>query len=207
MKQFMIIAVAAASILAGNVFGQVYKVDAAKSELIWHGQKIGLTNSGTVQIKEGQLIADGEKFHGNFTLDMTSIVNTSLESEKMRAKLIRHLKSEDFFSVEKHPTAAFEITKIVPYKADEGETANYRVTGNLTIKNITHEISFPAKIDFSDSGFAAEAAFSIDRTKWDIRFHSGSFFEKLGDNLIYDDIKFQLKLAGDKIEDVSSDTQ
>ncbi len=207
MKQLIIIAVAAAGIFAGNVFGQVYKIDAAKSELIWHGQKIGLTNSGTVQIKEGQLIVDGEKFRGSFTIDMTSIVNTSLKSEKMRAKLVRHLKSEDFFSVAKHPTAAFEITKIVPYKADEGETANYRVTGNLTIKNITHEISFPAKIDFSDSGFAADAAFSIDRSKWDIRFHSGSFFENLGDNLIYDDIKFQLKLSGDKMDAVSSEAQ
>ncbi len=207
MNKLIIVALATISIFAGNIFAQVYKIDASNSELVWHGQKITRTHTGTVQIKDGQLAVKGNKYRGNFTIDMKSIVNTDLQDEKYRAKLTRHLKSEDFFSVEKHPTATFEITKIVPYKAEEGENANYRVTGNLSIKNITHEISFPAKIDFSDSGFAAEASFSIDRSKWNVRYNSGSFFANLGDKLIYDDIKFQLKLAGDIIEDVSYQVQ
>ena len=112
--------------------------------------------------------------------------------------MVNHLKSDDFFSVEKNPVATFTITKIAPYSAKKDEAATHYVTGNLTIKGITHEISFPAEITFSDDLMTAKAAFAIDRTKWNVRFRSGSFFENLGDKMIYDDIKFDLTLVAEK---------
>lgn len=205
MKRILLIAAVLAGVVFGQVFAEVYKVNAAASKLSWLGQKVTGEHHGEIKIKDGYLTVDGNKYSGEFTIDMITIVNHDLEGE-WNAKLIGHLKSDDFFSVEKHPAAAFKVTKVVPYKAEEGEAATHRVTGDLTIKGITNEISFPAQFTFTDEGLTARAKFSIDRTKWDIRFRSGSFFENLGDKLIYDDIKFDLTLVADKAEDMSLKT-
>ncbi len=206
MKRILLIAAVLAGVVFGQAFAEVYKVNAAASKLGWLGQKVSGEHHGEVKIKDGHLRVDGNRYSGEFLIDMTTIVNYDLEGE-WNARLIGHLKSDDFFSVEKHPTAVFKITKVVPYKAEEGESSTHRVTGDLTIKGITNEISFPAELTFTDAGLVAKAKFSIDRTQWDIRFRSGSFFENLGDKLIYDDMKFDLTLVADKTEEMSLKTQ
>jgi polyisoprenoid-binding protein YceI len=116
------------------------------------------------------------------------------------AKLTNHLKSDDFFSVEKNPKAVFKITKAAPIAHAKTGENNYTITGDLTIKGITNSLTFPAKVNISGSQADATAKFDIDRTKYDVKFRSGKFFENLGDKMIYDNFTIDLKLvAGDQI--------
>lgn len=121
-------------------------------------------------------------------MDMTSIKNLDLEDPKKNGDLIGHLKSDDFFSVESHPVATFEVTGLT--SGDAGTM----ISGNLTIKGITHQVSFPAEVSLNEEGMSATAVFSFDRAKYDVRFNSGTFFENLGDKLIEDQIGLYLDL-------------
>lgn len=199
-KYFVALLVFALTGLGGSLLAQTYTVDAANSKLAWEGAKVTGKHHGTINIQSGQLSLDGETLSGEFAIDMNSIVNFDLEDPQWNQKLVGHLKSDDFFSVDKHPVSTFKITNVAQYEAKEGEQATHTITGDLTIKGITHQISFPAYVNFTENGVVAEANFAIDRTKWDVRFRSGSFFENLGDKLIYDDIKFELNLKGTKAE-------
>src|SRR5690606_35721546 len=107
-----------------------------------------------------------------------------------RDKLVNHLKSDDFFGVEKYPTAKFEITKVVSQGNDQ-----YLVTGNLTIKATTKEIEFPATIKAEGEALTASAQITVDRSEYDIRYGSSSFFDNLGDKVIYDDFNLDVTLV------------
>ena len=203
MKQFMAVLIAAV-FFAGASFAQTYQVDTEKSLLKWKGEKVTGFHVGTEKIKDGQLIKTGEKYSGEFVIDMTTIENEDLQGE-WKTKLMNHLRSDDFFSVDKYPTATFKVTKVALYKPREGENYTHKVTGDLTIKGISNEISFPAIIEATDDMLTAEAAFTIDRTEWNIQFRSGSYFENLGDKLIYDDIKFDLKLVANAVNEVATE--
>ncbi|HQV33223.1 MAG TPA: YceI family protein [Calditrichia bacterium] len=193
------VVVAAALMLSLGVSAQTYVVNADGSTMAWVGEKVTGKHNGVISLKDGVFSVEGDKMSGNFTVDMTSIVVKDIPMDnEYNGKLTGHLKSPDFFSVADHPEAKFEITKVVPYKAKDGEEANYKVTGNLTIKGITHEISFPAMITMDGDSFSAKATTSIDRSRWDIRYGSGSFFDNLGDKLIYDDFHLEINLVGSK---------
>ena len=161
-----------------------YSIDTKQSALTWEGQKVGGTHTGTLAIKKGSL-----KFNknilsgGDFFIDMSSIKNTDVSDEKYNAKLVGHLKSDDFFSVDKHPVTHFIITKVAKNNAANDE---YTITGKLTIKGITQTISFPAEVNLEENRASATAEIKIDRTKFNIRFRSASFFEGLGDKVIKD---------------------
>lgn len=189
-----------ATLLVALTFSAVannFSVDTKSSKLNWTGEKVTGKHWGTVNIKNGSVSLNGEKMTGSFEIDMTSIVADDLKKDKAtHDKLVGHLKSDDFFSVDKNPTAKFTLKKADKYNPKKGENFNYMVTGDLTIKGITNEIRFPAKIDIKGKDMTAKASFTIDRSKWDVRFGSGSFFDNLGDKMIYDDIKFDLNLKG-----------
>jgi len=121
---------------------------------------------------------------------MNSMVCTDIEGEGAK-KLVGHLSSPDFFNTAEYASAVFNLHSISPN--DDG---SHTVSGDLTIKGITNEISFPATVSNADGTLTATAAFAIDRTKWDIKYGSGSFFDNLGDKAIYDDINFELSLVG-----------
>jgi polyisoprenoid-binding protein YceI len=129
---------------------------------------------------------------------MTSITCSDLEDPTYNAKLVEHLKSDDFFSSEKHKEATFEITEIKPTEGPASPSGFHHVKGKLTIKAITHEIEFPAMITFNGNLVYAEAKIKVDRTKWDIRYGSGSFFNDLGDKMIYDEFVMEVNLAAEK---------
>ena len=116
---------------------------------------------------------------------------TSLKDEEANARLESHLKSDDFFSTEKYPKATFVATKVESKGGDQ-----YLVKGNLTIKGITNEIEFPATIQISSGQVAAKAKILVDRTKFDIKFRSGNFFENLGDKAIEDNFELNVDLVG-----------
>lgn len=164
-----------------------YGVNPEKSNLKWVGKKVTGQHNGIISVSDGSLtVNDGNITAGTFTIDMTSIEVLDLTGD-MKGKLEGHLASDDFFSVANNPTATFTITK-----AESKGGNKFDITGNLTIKGITNEISFPAKVVLNKAGFIADAEFTIDRTKWDVRYGSGSFFEGLGDKTIYDDIELKL---------------
>lgn len=176
----------------------VKEVEVAKTQMLdtegsvanWKGHKVTGMHEGTIGIKEGNLTYDAEGMlnGGKIVMDMTSITCTDLEGE-MAGKLVGHLASPDFFNVAEHPTATLEILKVAP----KGMNDEYKITANLTIKETTEEVKFYATV--SDN--AGMANLQIDRTDFDIRYGSSSFFGFLGDKTIYDEfdisVKFTLK--------------
>lgn len=164
-----------------------YKVVPAASKVEWLGKKVTGQHNGTIQIKEGTAQVKGTQLTGGtFVMDMTSITDADLTDAGYNAKLVGHLKSEDFFSVEKNPTSTFVIKSVTPLKADE-KGNNVTVTGDLTIKGITNPVTFPAKVTVDKGTLTAAGTAVVNRAKYDIRYGSKSFFESIGDKAIDDD--------------------
>ena len=172
-------------------------LDPALSKIDWVGEKVTGSHQGLVSVTAGNaILKDGKLVGGEFEIGMNSIKVTDIEDPKDNAKLTGHLKSDDFFSAEKFPVAKFVITKVEPLTSPE---ANYNVTGTLNIKGITNEVTFPAMVTVSGDTATAKAQFKLDRTKWNVRYGSGKFFEGLGDKLIYDDFKIALDVVGKNV--------
>lgn len=170
------------------------KVDTQKSILNWNGKKVTGEHSGTVKLSDGTLTVDGGKLTGgSFTFDMNSIVCTDLTDAGYNAKFIGHMKSEDFFNTAKYPTSTFKITKVTPKGGDA-----YDITGNMTIKGITNAVTIPSTVKVTANGIEASGKATLDRTKYDIRYGSKSFFENIGDKAIYDDFVVEIKLVAGK---------
>ena len=175
-----------------------FKVDVNQSKLEWHGKKVTGEHTGIINIKGGMLhFKDAMLVGGEFEVDMKTIVNLDLESKEWNAKLVNHLKSDDWFSVEKFPIASFKTTEVKLHKDDKND-ANYWVKGNLTIKGITNLIEFAAKVEKTEEGVTGSATMVVDRSKFDVRYGSGSFFEGLGDKLIYDEFDMKVSLSAIK---------
>jgi len=184
MKNLKTIAIALL-VAFGTVNAQTKKVDAAKSTISWVGKKVTGQHEGTVNLKEGNLIFKGKKVvGGNFTVDMTSMTTTDLKAGQGKEKLDGHLKSEDFFGTEKFPTATLVFKTI-----SEKSAGVYSVTADLTIKGITDSVSF----DMATTTNTASTNVKINRTKFGIKYGSGSFFDNLGDKAIADN--FDLTVA------------
>lgn len=167
-----------------------FEINTSKSLIRWAGKKIvGGETAGTIQLAggflgvKGKLLAEGEV-----------VVDTkSIASEKAPARLISHLKNEDFFDVEKFPTASFVITSV------KVEDRQAHVTGKMTIKGITHSLSFPAEVTYGKDVVVAKASeVKVDRTKFDIKYRSGSIFSGLGDNAIEDYFVLNIVLVAEK---------
>lgn len=170
------------------------KVDTSKSVIVWKGHKVTGSHEGTLQLKDGAFdYENGVLTGGSFTIDMTSINCTDLEGDS-KGSLEGHLKSGDFFGVEKFPTATFKITKVSP----KGTPGDYKVIGDLTIKGITKEIKFYTNVKDSDAANTATADIKIDRTDFGVRYGSGSFFDSLGDKTIYDEFDLNVTIVSAK---------
>lgn len=165
-------------------------VDTTKSFIAWKGYKVTGQHNGKVMLKGGNLEFDnGVLKSGSFEIDMTTITCEDLPNGGER--LVGHLKSEDFFGVEKFPVAKFATTKVFPVDTK----GNYRITGNLTIKSTTKEIKFNAMVVEETGEKKATAKITIDRSDYDIRYGSGTFFENLGDKTIYDEFELEVTLV------------
>ena len=153
--------------------------------LTWVGSKVTGSHEGTIELKSGYLTLDNNDLvGGEFVIDMTTIVCTDL-SGKGKASIEGHLKSDDFFSVDKFPTASLTILDVK--KKGLGQ---YQVNANITIKGMTQEIMFDAEIKDK----TAKAKIVIDRTEFGIIYKSGNFFEELADKAIYDEFKLSIEL-------------
>jgi polyisoprenoid-binding protein YceI len=172
---------------------RTYEVATDASEVKWNAKKVTGEHYGDITLKSGQLQVDKNRLTGGtFVIDMTSITCADIKDAGSNGKLVGHLKSDDFFSVEKHPTATFTITEATPIAKAAAGKPNYNVKGNLTIKGITNPVSFPATVTVKDGVASAKADVTVDRTKYDIRYRSSNFFENLGDKAIYDEFTVSL---------------
>lgn len=173
-----------------------YKVDAQNSKVEWFAAKVTGKHNGTIKLASGELHNNHGRFGGKFVMDMGSIVVSDLTGSS-KTKLEGHLKSDDFFSSAKHATSTFEVTSITPLSGVEAGKPNFTVNGKLTIKGITQDVSFPALIRFNGPSMTASGEMTIDRTKFDIRYGSKSFFADIGDKAIFDEftLKFDIKAS------------
>ena len=161
------------------------EVNTSKSKVTWKAYKVTGSHTGTIELNSGVLVFDNDKLSGGeFVVNMGSLVSTDLEGE-YKGKLEGHLKSDDFFGVEQHPTSKLVLTNVTP----NGKNS-YEVKGDLTIKGITKSIS----LDVSVYGSKATATMKVDRAQYDVRYGSGSFFENLGDKTIYDEFDLVVDL-------------
>lgn len=163
-------------------------IDTKESVVSWNGSNSFGRHAGYVYISNGELmIENGQLTGGTVQVDMSTIED---ENHDGNNGLINHLKDPDFFDVKKFPFAAISITRVAPINAEDKE-----ITADLTIKGIAHPVSFPSKLEMKDGMLKATARLVIDRTKWDVRYGSGKFFDNLKDEIISDSIEFNIKIV------------
>jgi hypothetical protein len=169
-------------------------VDISTSTLKWKGSKPTGSHDGIVGVKSGNLeVNNGELLGGTVVFDMTTITVLDIPAaDENNAKLLNHLKSPDFFDVAAYPTSQFVITGIIP----GGTTI---VKGNLTIKDVTKSIEFPATVEKTENGVQLKAEpFKVDRTEFGIEYKSQKFFDNLKDKFIDDDFEISFVLNASK---------
>jgi polyisoprenoid-binding protein YceI len=161
----------------------VYSV-ASSTSVAWSGDKpliAGYVDSGVLNIKEGSLDISGENMTGRFVFDMQSITAETTGAGGGAERLTTHLKSADFFEVEKYPLATLEISEVIKTEGDD-----YIVKGTLEMKDAKNPIEFPARIFGENEGVRVVANVVVDRTLWNVKFGSGKFFDNLADKVIND---------------------
>ena len=163
-----------------------YTINPDQSIIVWTGREVTTSKHfGNIYFASGQFeVKSGLISSGEFVVDMTTIDNQDLPEDR-RGRLEAHLKSDDFFSVESHPTALLSILS-----SESVAEGKWLVSGELTIKTFTHPVVF--EMLNSNDGWKANLVF--DRSKYEVKFRSGTFFENLGDKLIYDDIELAINL-------------
>jgi len=172
----------------------VLNVSLTESTLSWKGKKVGGEHYGKVSLINANLDYEKNRIKGgSFEIDMASITCEDITNEGSNARLVNHLKSDDFFSTENHPRAKFVLTEA---KTKNGK--DYEMKGNLTIKGKTKPVSFPAVVTEINDKVMADATIVFDRTAYDIQYRSGNYFENLADKLIYDDVEMIVKLVATK---------
>ncbi|WP_109097766.1 YceI family protein [Aquimarina sp. AU58] len=178
---FLAIAVVATT----STFAQKKEIKTSESTINWTGKKVTGSHTGTLNLSEGFLVFDGDNITGGeFVVDMTSLAVTDLEAGKGKEKLEGHLSSDDFFGIANHKNAKLVVTKTK--KTDKGHI----VAGDLTIKGKTNPIKFILAVN----GGTASTTLKVDRTKYDIKYGSGSFFDNLGDKAISDEFELAVSL-------------
>lgn len=184
-----------AAFIGSETFAQKFKIDTKNSSVLWTGYKIGGQHNGDLMLKSGKLFAKDDGISGTFVIDMTTINTLDLEGD-YKTDLDGHLGAPDFFDVENHPTAKFKLTKMTPVRVKEGSDATHKVTGNLTIKDVTHTVQFPAKVVIDGDKMTANAKLSIDRTMWGVQYGAaGNVLASLKEKVIYDDVDLELNLS------------
>jgi polyisoprenoid-binding protein YceI len=171
-----------------------YIIDKKESVVAWKGSMVIASveeHAGYVYMSKGELMIEkGQLVGGAVEIDMYTI---EYKDKQDTNSPVMHLKSPDFFDVIKFPTSTFTITNVASMNGE-----SIKVTGNLTIKGITHAVTFPAKIEVKNGIVNANGKLIIDRTEWGIRYKSGKFYDNLADEAVSDDIEFDMKIVAKK---------
>jgi polyisoprenoid-binding protein YceI len=185
---------------AADVHGVQFAVDTTVSRVRFTGYGVGKNHPGKFKVSSGTVaVANDKVTGGSFTIDIKSM-DLEQKGGVFDSKLRPHLMSGDFFDAEKFGTAKFEISGVQPYSPANSDTsvvagANFTVSGNLTLKDVTKNISFPAKIDLDGNTLKAKSNFIIDRTQWQMRYGND---KTLGDKFIDEKVNIELDLEAKK---------
>jgi len=189
-KVFSMLAIFSSLFFCATALAQHFSIDTKEGQVYWKGTKVGGMHDGHVPFKSGHLIFEkGELKQGEFTVDLAAMTNKDLSGDMMN----RHLKSDDFFSTDKYPTSKLVFTNVKKLKDNK-----YEITGDLTIKDQTHPVTFEADVSQKENQVTGKTQFTFDRTKYGIRYNSGNFFQNLGDKLIHDDVTLSVDLVANK---------
>lgn len=162
-----------------------YTAVAEKTTLAWTGEKVTGQHSGTIKLKSGWLtLKDNKIVAGEFNIDMTT-----LKDSESNERLEGHLKSGDFFDVANFPVSTLVIKESTPFDKGIGVAK-----GTLTIKGVTNPVEIKTTMQKKDDGVWFFTNIDVDRTKYNVRYGSGSFFDNLGDKTIYDDFRLKVSL-------------
>jgi len=187
MKTSKMLMIVMSVLISGIVSAQSFSVNTEKSTIKWNAKKVTGEHTGNIKIKEGSFELKKDKIvSGTFVIDMTTITDIDLTDAAYNAKLVGHLKSDDFFSVEKFPVSTLKITEASAFNDNKAA-----VKGELTIKGKTNPIEFT--VTKSNGNFTA--LLTVDRAKYDVKYGSASFFEGLGDKVIYDEFTLDVMLV------------
>lgn len=171
-----------------------YVVDKATSKVNWEAKKVTGKHNGTISFESGSVsVTDNKISGGTFVIDMKTIANTDITDDGMKAKLMGHLASDDFFAVAKFPESKLVIKQVTPVSAGE-----FHFLADLTIKGITNPVEFNAKVSITGDKLNADGIITVNRTLFGIKYGSGSFFEGLGDKMINDDFTLAFNVVAQK---------
>ena len=183
----------------------VFKVNTTSSVINWSASKPGKDHMGVFPIQSGELEVKGDAIvGGNVVIDVANLQAKDPDGNR-NDYLEGHLKGskegnrDDFFNVEKYPTATYKITKVTEYTA-EGDEANYMIYGDLTMKGITKPVNFKASVNTTNGVLNAKTSeFTIDRTEWGINYDSGSVIKDLvAEKIIVDNVPISINLVANK---------
>jgi polyisoprenoid-binding protein YceI len=176
-----------------------YKLQPQLSTLGWEGKAVTHGHNGTMQFASGELTGNGSQLTGGtVVVDMKTLKATDIKDADTHTKFVGHMSSDDFFSAEKYPTATFKIVSVTPIKGAAADANNATISGDMTIRDVTQRISFPAKVGVKNGVAAASGTVTIDRTKFGLKYGSKSFFESIGDKAIYDDFTLSFNVIAKK---------
>ena len=206
MKKQTVIGATAIGMIALSAFTglhtETYKADTRASSLEWTAEKVGGKHNGIILLSSGELNDEHGKLSGTFVIDMASLATKDMQGE-CATKLEGHLKSADFFDVGQFPTAKFVTTSITPLPTVKEGGYTHTVKGNLTIKGKTNEISFDAVIKKGGDRIVCVGTAVVDRSKYDVKYGSKSFFPEIGDKMINDEftLKFNVVAAKNSVNE------
>jgi polyisoprenoid-binding protein YceI len=186
---------AAVLVFSFSAFAAQYEVDTKTARTYWKGTKVTGFHEGTFALKSGTLDVEKKELKsGTVLVDMTSIKDTDLKDATDNAKLVGHLKSDDFFGAANFPVAELKITQVELLK-DSKDGNTHELKGDLTIKGQTHPISFPAQLKWEGKNLTAKGTMTIDRTQYNVRYGSGKFFQNLGNKVIHDQFNVRVEFT------------
>lgn len=164
-----------------------YKLQPQLSTLGWEGKAVTHGHNGTMQFASGDLLVNGgQVVGGTVVVDMKTMKATDITDKDNHAKFVGHMGGDDFFGTEKFPTSTFKITSVKPIAGAAANADNATITGDMTIKGVTQQVSFPAKVGVKNGVAAATGKMTIDRTKFGLKYGSKTFFDSIGDKAIND---------------------
>jgi polyisoprenoid-binding protein YceI len=177
-----------------------WAINTESSQIEWIGRNLNSTHRGMIRIAHGEIVVrNGGLSSGRIVIDMNSITNTDLDDPALRQLLVAHLKSDDFFDVERFPSAELIMESAEPLPGATPGSSNFQLTGRLSMKDVNHPISFPTIISAGEgSALMAVAQIEIDRTRWNVLYGSGRFFRMLGKHMVNDMITLLVKVVAER---------
>ncbi|RYY89001.1 MAG: YceI family protein [Chitinophagaceae bacterium] len=181
---------------AASISGSTFVVDTTASSIRFTGHGVGKNHPGKFRLSSGTVtVANNQVAGGTFVINIRSM-DLEQKGGMFDQKLHPHLMSGDFFDADKFGDARFEITKVAPYSRNGSDTsvidgANLSISGNLTIKDVTKNITFPARVDLDDQTLKAKGNFDIDRRQWNMNYGND---KSLGNSFISERVNIELDL-------------